>query len=206
MTLNFFYFLATALIINLTPGPAMLFIMNESIINGRRSAIKAALGIELGVLFYVAATAFGLSFFFQTFPIIYTCLEILGILYLMILALKSWPRKKVAHTHHTHHIRTQPKHVFLKAMLITLLNPKIGLFFFSLLPQFVPQHATHVWPYLFGYGMLFNLSGLCVNISMAILAQHYSSRFSHSSPYLSYIPPLLFLVIALFAGYQVLDK
>ncbi|MCF9035019.1 LysE family translocator [Acinetobacter nectaris] len=204
MTLNFFYFLATALIINLTPGPAMLFIINESITHGRKSAIKAALGIELGVLFYVALTAFGLNFVFQAFPMVYTCLEILGILYLIILAIKSWPRQKNSNTPPSNHIKTKQQHIFIKAMLITLLNPKIGLFFFSLLPQFIPQHLPHVWPYLLSYGMLFNFSGLCVNISMAILAQHYSRRFNSSSPYLSYIPPLLFLVIALFASYHLI--
>lgn len=199
MDLNFLYFLFAVLVINLTPGPAMLYVVNTSLNKGVKQGIKAALGVEIGVLFYVILCAFGLVIIFKRVPILYTFVQTIGALYLIYLAYLSIPKRTLDS------IKTKtemPHYIFTKGVMINLANPKIGLFFFSLLPQFLPTNVTPIWLYFLIYGLVFNIGGLITNMSASLLANSIKNKIS-SQTWFSYVPPILFLTIALFSLYKV---
>ena len=93
MSSLFIYFLITVFVINLSPGPAMMFVLQQSQRNGVRMGLLAALGIEVGVFIYVILTAFGISAIFERYPAVYNGIQICGAIYLLYLAYQSWPRK-----------------------------------------------------------------------------------------------------------------
>ncbi|MBF7694876.1 LysE family translocator [Acinetobacter rathckeae] len=196
MDLNFCFFLITVLVINLTPGPAMLFVIQQSIHSGVKSGIQSALAVEIGVLFYVILTSFGLIIIFNHVPILYNIITILGILYLLYLAFLSWPRKIDG-------VNTTPqdKHrkPFIYGVFINLLNPKIGLFFLSLLPQFISPTAQPLWLYFLCYGLIFNLSGFIVNTLATLSANYLKSKTTNYGQWIHYISPLIFICIACIA-------
>lgn len=198
----FLYFLFTVLIINITPGPAMLYVVNTSINQSVKDGIKAALGVEVGVLFYVILCAFGLVVIFQKFPILYNSIQVIGAFYLIYLAYLSFPRKSTSVK--DVEPRVEPtNHLFTKGVMINLANPKIGLFFFSLLPQFLPTHASPIWLYFLIYGLIFNMGGLITNISASILATSINKRITKQT-WFNYIPSVLFVTIATFSLYKVI--
>lgn len=200
MDLSFLYFIFAVLIINITPGPAMLYVVNTSLDRGIKYGIKAALGVEVGVLFYVILCAFGLVIIFKKFPIFYNTIQIIGAIYLIYIAYLSFPRKILKSVESK---VGKPNFTFLKGVMINLANPKIGLFFFSLLPQFLPTNVTPVWLYFLFYGLVFNLGGLITNISASLLATSITNRVSKQT-WFSYVPTVLFLTIALFSLCKVL--
>ncbi|WP_244518144.1 LysE family translocator [Acinetobacter boissieri] len=186
----------TVLVINLTPGPAMLFVIQESIHSGVKSGIQSALAVEIGVFFYVILTSFGLVVIFNHVPILYKVIETLGVLYLLYLAFLSWPRKKGGiNTTHQH----QHRKSFIYGVFINLLNPKIGLFFLSLLPQFISPTAQPLWLYFLCYGLIFNFSGFMINIFAALSANYLKNKNSHYGQWIHYISPLIFICIAFIA-------
>jgi len=188
----FIYFLLTVLIINISPGPAMMFVLQQSQKNGMKAGLVAALGIEVGVFIYVILTAFGVSAVFKEYPSVYTGLQLIGAAYLLYIAYLSWPRRN-ASSGSTTESRRNHKGTFLKGVLINLTNPKIALFFLSLIPQFVPQGSNAMTFVL--YGLIFNVGGILVNFSVALLADKVNSLLRKAT-WFDYVPPVLFFVIA----------
>ena len=80
-------------------------------------------------------------------------------------------------------------------MLINLSNPKIGLFFVSLLPQFISSDSHPAWLYFLLYGLLFNFGGICVNMTVGVMAQ--IKIYYTKASWFDYAPSLLFLTIAI---------
>lgn len=191
----FLYFLLTVLIINISPGPAMMFVLQQSQKNGMKVGVIAALGIEVGVFIYVILTAFGVSAVFKEYPSIYTGLQLIGAAYLLYIAYLSWPRRNAVDSP-TVYSRPNHKGTFLKGVLINLTNPKIALFFLSLIPQFVPQGSNAITFVL--YGLIFNAGGILVNFSVALLADKVN-RLLRKAAWFDYVPPILFFVIAVFS-------
>ncbi|MDR2308491.1 MAG: LysE family translocator [Paucimonas sp.] len=195
MTYGFLSFLLAVLIINLAPGPAMLYVMNQSLRHGVRTGLKAAAGVEFGVFFYVLLAAFGLMLIFKEVPLLYRIIQVAGALYLLYLAYQCWPRRSAAASD-GEAAPAPAGFAFGKGMLINLTNPKIGLFFVSLLPQFVPVDAQPAWLYFLIYGLVFNIGGIVVNMTVG-LAAHNLRAFIQRSSWFDYVPPVLFLGIAL---------
>ncbi|NIF23867.1 LysE family translocator [Candidatus Pantoea multigeneris] len=192
----FYYFLLTVIIINLAPGPAMLYVLNQSVKFGIGKGLKAAAGVEAGVFFYVICVSFGLVVFFSHFPLVFQAIKIVGAVYLIWLAVTAWPKKSnKAMTTEEAKIDLDARHVFSKGLLINLTNPKIGLFFVSLLPQFIPAHASPAWLYLLAYGLVFNLGGIIVNSAVGMLGLKMKSLLNRAG-WFDYVPPVLFVIIA----------
>lgn len=196
MTYDFMGFLVVAILISLTPGPAMLFVISQTQRHGAKQGIAAAAGLESGILCYVMVTAFFGSLFLQTFPIVYTIFRDLGALYLLYLAYNTWPTKKYTNpcSEKNQRIDTAKK-VFIKGLLINFTNPKIGLFFLSLLPQFIPANTLHPQLTFLVYGLIFNAFGIIVNFSVAIFASRLK-QYVTKSAWLAYIPPIIFACIS----------
>ncbi|MFC0084267.1 LysE family translocator [Dyella flava] len=188
------YFLITVLVINLAPGPAMMFVMQQSQRRGVQRGLVAALGIEFGVFIYVLLTAFGVTALFRQYPPLYTGLQVFGAAYLLYLAYSCWPRPRSVATDRLE--QSTHRGTFAKGVLINLTNPKIALFFLSLIPQFVPQ-GSDARTFVI-YGLIFNIGGLLVNGAVALLADRVS-RVLKGAAWFEYIPPLLFTAIAIFS-------
>jgi threonine/homoserine/homoserine lactone efflux protein len=188
----FFYFLITVLIINLSPGPAMMFVLQQSQRNGIRTGLSAALGVEVGVFIYVILTALGISAIFKQYPAAYKIVQLIGAAYLIYIAYLCWPRNNKSTS--TSEPRSTHKGVFIKGVFINLTNPKIALFFLSLIPQFVPSNS-HAMTFIL-YGMIFNIGGIMVNSSAALLADRIT-RVLKNARWFDYVPPILFVAIAI---------
>lgn len=203
MDYSFISFIITALIINLAPGPAMLFVLGQSQKHGLRSGLFSAAGVEAGVIAYMILAAFGLGFFLLEYPGVYKAIQIIGACYLMYLAFMSWPRKKSKSEKVVQ--KASSKSVFIKGLFINLTNPKIGLFFISLMPQFVPISANESPLIFLMYGAIFSAGGILVNFSVAIFAEKIGKLVKNAS-WFDYVPPILFIMILLHVVFTAIYK
>ena len=168
----------------------MMFVLQQSQRNGLAAGLVAALGIEVGVFIYVILSALGIITIFNLYPPVYRLIQLVGAAYLLYLAYLAWPR---ALKSEAAKVYVSKNGVFLKGVLINLTNPKIVLFFFSLIPQFIPQSNSKMAFIL--YGMVFNIGGIITNTTVAFLS-HRVSRMVTQANWFNYVPPLLFLLIA----------
>jgi threonine/homoserine/homoserine lactone efflux protein len=157
-------FLAAVLLIQLVPGPGMLFIVANGITGGARAGVAAAFGAAAGMVVHTVAAALGLAALFLHAPLAYDLVRIAGAGYLLWLAAKAFRATGPAVPARlgTPEAPVRAARVFVRALANNLANPKVILFFVSYLPQFVDRSRGHVTVQFLILGLLFLLVGLVV--------------------------------------------
>ncbi|ANI16148.1 lysine transporter LysE [Pseudomonas citronellolis] len=131
-------FTFAATLLALTPGLDTALVLRTAAVEGKREGLRAALGINAGCLLWGAAVAFGLGALIAVSELAFNALKYCGAAYLAWLGLNLLlrPRHSLAPVEPRGRAETN---WFLKGMLGNLLNPKVGVFYVSFLPQFIPQ-------------------------------------------------------------------
>jgi threonine/homoserine/homoserine lactone efflux protein len=136
-------FLLTVLIVEITPGPNMVWLALLAATEGRRAAFAAVAGITLGLAVQGVLAVAGVSAVFQVWPAAYQTLRWAGVGYLLLLAWRSW-QDAGNPAHLASGGGETPAEVFRAGLLTNLLNPKAALFYLAMLPGFLPN--TSGWP------------------------------------------------------------
>jgi threonine/homoserine/homoserine lactone efflux protein len=156
-------FLAVSAIVVVTPGVDMALVTKNALLHGREAARATALGVNLGILVWSLAAALGLAAVIAASAIAFTAIKLAGALYLVYLGLRA-----LLGSHEPAVVRAHGS-AFRQGLASNLLNPKIAVFFTSLLPQFVD--ADHARPQdLLLLGVLFNCLGVIWLLTYAEVA------------------------------------
>ncbi len=178
------WFVVAGWLLNLTPGPDVLFIVTSALRGGFRAGVVATLGISMGCFVHVLAAAVGVSALLAASTTAFTVLKWLGAAYLLYVGLRlvfSKPSNaiqseatNVDRTRATHQMDL--KQICLKGFWTNALNPKVALFFLAFVPQFIAPGAPNK-PLMFGLlGVLFTVNALPVNLSYAALGAWAAQR------------------------------
>jgi len=155
---NLIAFTLAATLLTLTPGIDTALVLRTAAVEGRQQAFRAALGINAGCLIWGAAVAFGLGALLAVSEFGYNLLKYCGAAYLAWLGLNMLlrPRTSLAPAQVN---GTPDANWFLRGLLGNVLNPKVGIFYLSFLPQFIPQgQPLIVWTFgLVGIHVLLSL-------------------------------------------------
>ena len=168
LTTLFLLFTATVLLC-IIPGPDMLYIIARSTSQGRSAGILSCVGIATGGLIQTSAVALGLSGLFLTVQIAYEIIKYAGAAYLIYLGVRTILSREELLTGSPGENTSFTK-TFLQGAFTTLLNPKVAFFYLAFLPQFVDKAQAHIPLQLFILGLVFNITGLAVDTSIALLA------------------------------------
>lgn len=174
----FVSFLTAALIVQVVPGPGMLFILANGIAGGRRAGIAAACGAAAGMVVHTFAAALGLAALFEHAPAAYDVLRIGGALYLLWLAIGHF-RAGSDGTLAAGTPRRSPRQVFARSALNNLSNPKVILFYLAFLPQFVSRGGTSVTVQLLVLGFVFLLIGLVIDLMLGAFSGRIGEWLRH---------------------------
>ena len=134
-------FLLTSLIIVATPGTGVLYTLAAGLSRGARASVVAAVGCTLGIVPHLVAAITGLAALLHTSALAFQILKYLGVAYLLFMAWSTL-RDKSALTVEETAPRSATK-VIVSGILINILNPKLTIFFFAFLPQFVSTNDAH---------------------------------------------------------------
>lgn len=138
-------FLLTSLIIIASPGTGVLVTMAAGLSRGRAAAVIAAFGCTLGIIPHMLAAITGLAALLHASALAFAIIKYAGVAYLLYMAWMTW-RDRGALTIDSAQTPRSAGKVIISAILVNLLNPKLSIFFFAFLPQFVPADASGaVW-------------------------------------------------------------
>jgi threonine/homoserine/homoserine lactone efflux protein len=137
-----FLFLVTAMVIAMTPGPAILYVAARTISGGRTDGLASSFGTGLGGLVHVFAGAFGVSALVLASAEAFTVLKFVGAAYLVWLGVKTFREARVP-IEMEQAKATSPGMAFREGVIVEAFNPKTAAFFLAFLPQFVdPAHGS----------------------------------------------------------------
>jgi len=193
-------FAGAALLMVLTPGPNMLYLLSRSICQGRRAGVISLFGVVSGFVVHMLAAAIGLSAIFLALPLAYEALKWAGALYLLWLAwqtLKPGARSPFA----TRDLPADsPRRLFFMGFLTNLLNPKIAVFYLSIFPQFVsPARGSVFWQSV-TLGATQIVVSFSINLLIALSAARIAAWFARNPGWLAaqrYIMGGVFVALAL---------
>jgi RhtB (resistance to homoserine/threonine) family protein len=159
-------FLVVAAIVVVTPGVDMALVTRNALLYGRRAALMTALGINLGIFFWVTAASLGLAAVVATSAEAFAAIKLAGAVYLIYLGIQALRSARPTGTR----VRAAPsaRVAFRQGVVSNLLNPKIAVFFTSLLPQFAGADSSATDLLLLG--LLFNAMGVCWLVVYALAA------------------------------------
>ena len=142
-------FLAIAILLIVIPGPDTAMVTKNAVVGGRRSGVFAAVGVAVGLTVWTAATALGVAALLRASTVAFDALKIAGALYLCLVGVQLLrSRGRVAEAGNNVRAASGLSAV-RQGLLSDLGNPKIAVFFTSLLPQFVHGHGSAFAPLLF---------------------------------------------------------
>ena len=137
-------FAVAALALIIVPGPAVLYIVSQSVGHGRVGGLAAVLGVETGAFVHVAGAALGVSAILASSATAFSALKLAGGAYLVVLGIRRLCERDSAPAP-PGSARTRPlSSIFRQGVIVNALNPKTALFFLAFLPQFVDPHRGHV--------------------------------------------------------------
>jgi threonine/homoserine/homoserine lactone efflux protein len=136
-------FMTAGLILLLVPGPAVLYVVARSVDQGRRAGLASSSGIAGGTLAHVLAATLGLSAVLLSSAVAYSFVKYAGAVYLFYLGVKKFRERPTADGE-VKHVNAQPlRRVYTQGVLVQVMNPKVAIFFFAFLPQFVNSARGH---------------------------------------------------------------
>jgi threonine/homoserine/homoserine lactone efflux protein len=164
-------FILAGLLLNLTPGPDVLYIVARSTSQGRAAGVVSVLGIVSGCLVHIVAAAAGLSALMVKVPMAYQIVRWAGAAYLVWLGLRALLQRRGPMELQA--VTAQPlRRIYWQGVITNALNPKVALFFVAFLPQFTdPARGSLALQFLV-LGLIFNLNSLWVNLGYALAAAH----------------------------------
>jgi threonine/homoserine/homoserine lactone efflux protein len=153
VTIDFFI---TSLIVIVSPGTGVLFTLAAGLSRGSRASVVAAFGCTLGIIPDMAAAIMGLAALLHASAVAFQTLKYLGVAYLLYMAWNALREKGALRVEKEVGARSA-RQVIVSAILINLLNPKLSLFFFAFLPQFVSAAEARPLSRMFELSTVFML-------------------------------------------------
>jgi len=173
------FFVVAALLLLITPGPAVLYIVARSMDQGRRAGLVSMLGVHVGTLVHIGAAAAGLSALLMASATAFSIVKYLGAVYLVYLGVRRLCERTTVTAERPPAVRLG--RAFVDGFVVNLLNPKTALFFLAFLPQFVDVSRGRVGAQIVVLGSIFVALGMFTDGLYAVGAGT-AARWLRASP------------------------
>jgi len=177
-THRFLLFFVAALLLAVTPGPGIFYVLARSLAGGRREGILSSFGTFVGGLFHVLAAALGVSAILAASAVAFHTVKYAGAAYLV------WLGIRMIRTRNAEMIvsSSQPsQRAFRQGILTEVLNPKTALFFLSFIPQFIAPERSHVFLQFVVLGALSVLLNTAADLLVVVLAAPLERKLKSSA-------------------------
>ena len=194
-------FAIASLALLVIPGPAVLYVINRSISDGRSTALAAVAGLEIGNFMHVVAATVGLSAVIAASATAFGVVKWIGAGYLIYIGLRTVSRKPASFNQEQKSLPRRKS--FTQGIVVNTFNPKVALFFLSFLPQFIDTEKGSAALQSLILGSLFVAIGLCTDGLYAFLASALRSTLlrGKSLPFVQrYVAGSVFVLLGVIAA------
>lgn len=172
-------FFSASLLLALVPGPDNIFVLTQSIFQGKKSGLMIMLGLCTGLIFHTLAVTLGVAVIFQTSVIAFTILKVVGALYLLYLAWQIFNASSEKIDTKSNKVIDYKK-LYYRGIIMNITNPKVSVFFLAFLPQFTNPNLGEVSFQMLSLGGLFIIATILVFGLIALLSGSLAQMFNKS--------------------------
>jgi threonine/homoserine/homoserine lactone efflux protein len=173
-------FLITTLIVVATPGTGVLYTLVAGLTEGRRASVVAAFACTLGIVPHMAAAILGLAALLNASAVAFQALKVAGVAYLLFMAWRTLQETGALNVQDQPAAPRTARRIIVSGVLANLLNPKLSIFFFAFLPQFVHPGESQRLLHMLGLSGVFMLVTFVVFVAYGLFAvavrRHVISR------------------------------
>ena len=187
----------------IAPGPDIIFVLSQGITAGKKAGVTTAAGLAAGNLVHTTAAALGIAALVAASQKAFLVLKIFGISYLLFLGWKTFVHRKEGYMNEGKENQI-PAKLFLRGLLMNILNPKVILFFLAFFPQFIPGESGNPAAFTFLLGGIFILMVLLIFGTVGIAAGHIGAvlkKHPGIGEVMSWINILVFLGLAVMLAF-----
>ena len=185
----------------IAPGPDNIYVLMQSVVNGRSFGIATVSGLISGCLVHTTLVAFGVSAIIKENDTLFFILKLFGALYLLFLAYKVLRSKASLSLSSDNIPRKSHIQLFKQGFVMNVLNPKVSIFFLAFFPGFLFSDTLNTIAQFYVLGLLFMLVAFLIFSAIALLSgsiSDYIKRNKHVGHYLKWLQICVFVGIALF--------
>jgi threonine/homoserine/homoserine lactone efflux protein len=194
-------FVIATFILAISPGPDNIFVLTQSLVNGKKQGLSVVFGLISGCLVHTTLLAFGVSLLLKESENVFFVIKLFGAIYLIYLAFKVFKADAAIALSESHIVKKNPIQLFKQGFLMNVLNPKVSIFFLAFFPGFLFSNTLPTFVQFYVLGFLFMAVSLVVFSLIAILADKISIRIQRNKSigfFLKWIQIVVFVVLAVF--------
>lgn len=194
----FSFAIATSLLA-LSPGPDNIFVLTQSIVNGKKFGLATVFGLISGCLVHTTLLAFGVSAIIKNSENLFFAIKLFGAVYLLYLAYKVYKSDANIILSSENVAKKTTTQLFKQGFIMNVLNPKVSIFFLALFPGFLFSDSISTVVQFYVLGLIFMAVSLIVFSAIAILAGTISEQIKENKKigiYLKWMQIVVFVVIA----------
>jgi threonine/homoserine/homoserine lactone efflux protein len=194
------FVLATS-ILSISPGPDNIFVLTQSIVNGKKFGLATVFGLISGCLVHTTLLAFGVSAIIKESENLFFIIKLFGSIYLLFLAYKVFKSDASIILSEDNVEKKTTKQLFKQGFIMNVLNPKVSIFFLAFFPGFLFSDSISTVIQFYILGLIFMLVSLIIFSTIAILAGVISEKIKENKNiglYLKWTQIVVFVLIAVF--------
>ena len=194
-------FLTASMLLTISPGPDIVYVLVQSMTNGKKAGIITTLGLVSGIMVHTTLVAFGVSAIIKESETIFMLIKIFGTLYLFFLAYKVFTSKAGFSLSSGEVSINNNNALFMRGFIMNVLNPKVTIFFLAFFPGFLWAPAGDLIFQFYSLGLLFMLQAFIIFGFVALLAGNISGFLKNhpsSGVVLKWIQVVVFVGIGVF--------
>lgn len=178
-THDLLFFALAALILVISPGPNMIYLISRSITQGKKAGITSLAGVVCGFLFHIVLVSFGLTAVLFAVPYAYIVLKTLGTIYLLYLAYQAIkPNSKNIFEVDQNISIDKPAKLFTVGFFTNVLNPKVAVFYLSFFPQFIKPEYGSIFTQSLELGIIQTFISFTINFIIVLTAAKIALFFA----------------------------
>lgn len=196
-----FSFLIASSLLTIMPGPDIIYVLLQSISNGKKYGIITALGLVSGISIHTTLIALGVSELIKQSNTIYLAIKIFGALYLFYLAYKVYKAPETIDISNNKLEKENFTTLFKRGFFMNVLNPKVGLFFLAFFPGFINLQRGNTVLQIYTLGFLFMLQALIIFSFVSVIADKLTAFLRKNKKfdyYLKYVQIIIFIALGIF--------
>ncbi len=194
------FVLATA-ILSISPGPDNIFVLTQSIVNGKKYGLATVFGLISGCIVHTTLLAFGLSVIIKESENLFFVIKLLGAIYLLYLAFKVFKSDASILLSDENVEKKSTMQLYKQGVIMNVLNPKVSIFFLAFFPAFLYSETQSTVIQFYVLGLLFMITSLLIFSTIAVLAGAISEsikKYNNIGLFLKWMQIIVFIIIAVF--------